>query len=338
MTYVSSSQMLIPSTACYRVADCVLQIHADSEQSAAIWQTAGSKYQMAELSTGLALDVSGTVEIYSQAIPPSIPNDWEMEFIEHGASFTNGKQLWLAVADSLIALNALPVNRVQIWIGCTTFARSAEGLDILLAYALPAILHCRNRFEIHAAGLIAPNSEQGILVLGDSGSGKSTLTVRLVQSGWQYLSDDLMLLREQGQGVVAWGLRCVFALTDQTLHFCLPNVAAQIAARRDEDKHYVSPCDLFAMNGALSTKPAALFFTRLTYEARSSIEPLAPSESMLQLIRQSPWLCYDPRTAHVHTEVLKALSTQCRAYQLNAGRDLLLEPERADHLLKPYLL
>ena len=318
----------------YRVADCQLQIVADSLEAADIWREAGNKYYMTRLEEGQEIDVTGMVEIFCCANSPAIPSDWEMDFIEHGVAFSDGREIWLAVADSLIIIEHLSAPRLQIWVGKTEFARSAEGLDILLAYALPSILRCCHRFEIHAAGLISPNSDRGILVLGDSGSGKSTLAVRLVQSGWQYLSDDLMLLKAAESEVAAWGLRRFFALTDQTIQFCF---ATRIASELQGEKYYVLPEDLWTGARATLTKPAALFFSRLTFDATSSVERLAPAEAMLQLIRQSPWLCYDPRTAQTHTEILKQLTEQSPAYQLNAGRDLLLEPDAANRLLQPYL-
>jgi hypothetical protein len=318
----------------FSVADCQLQVVADCNQAADIWREAGKKYNMTQLAADQKIAASGMVEIFCHANPPTIPSDWEMDCIEHGASYSDGHEIWLAVADSLIIIEHLSAPRLQIWVGKTEFARSVEGLDILLAYALPSILRCCHRFEIHAAGLISPNSDRGILVLGDSGSGKSTLAVRLVQSGWQYLSDDLMLLQAAESEVKAWGLRRVFALTDQTIQFCF---ATRIASELRGEKYYILPEDLWANAGATLTKPAALFFTRLTFDATSSVERLAPAEAMLQLIRQSPWLCYDPRTSQTHTNILKQLTGQAPAYQLNAGRDLLLEPEAAHRLLQPYL-
>ena len=135
MSYLALSQLRFHSTALFQVADCLLQVVADSAQAAEIWQEAGVKYQMTQVSADTETEVSGTVGIFCEAPPPLVPHDWEMELIEDGASFTDGKELWLVVADSMIVRAALPGHRIQIWVGDTAYARSTEGLGILLAYA-----------------------------------------------------------------------------------------------------------------------------------------------------------------------------------------------------------
>jgi hypothetical protein len=68
-----------------------------------------------------------------------------------------------------------------------------------LAYTLvnEIIFHCINNntdgHAIHAAAL-GSNRCGGVLLPGKSGSGKSTLTARLVSSGSNYLTDELVLL------------------------------------------------------------------------------------------------------------------------------------------------
>ena len=58
---------------------------------------------------------------------------------------------------------------------------------------------------------------------------------------------------------------------------------------------------------------------------------------MEQLVRHCPWATYDTCTAPNYLRVLAQLANQCRAYELAAGSDLLLQPERAADLLVPYM-
>src|SRR5262245_6678817 len=51
-----------------------------------------------------------------------------------------------------------------------------------------------------------------MLIVGPSGSGKSTLTLGLIRQGWNYLSDDAILLHATPHGVGALTLRGHFYL------------------------------------------------------------------------------------------------------------------------------
>jgi hypothetical protein len=55
------------------------------------------------------------------------------------------------------------------------------------------------------------------------------------------------------------------------------------------------------------------------------------------LLRHCPWATYDRTTAPAYLHALAGLANQCSAYELAAGRDLLIHPKRAADLLARYL-
>jgi hypothetical protein len=57
---------------------------------------------------------------------------------------------------------------------------------------LLAIRSCRYLMAIHASGLAL--GENALMLAGKSGSGKTTMAAALMTSGWEYMSDDTMLL------------------------------------------------------------------------------------------------------------------------------------------------
>ena len=96
-----------------------------------------------------------------------------------------------------------------------TLAAEKTGLrDALLFclffYSVVILLYYRGLRTMHAACLT--QGDAGCLFIGESDSGKSTLAMRLVESGWHYLSDDSVLLSREGGGIEAYPLRRDFCL------------------------------------------------------------------------------------------------------------------------------
>ena len=316
----------------YRIADSTLAVFADSDEASIIWAQFAHKYCLTASTTTSDEVSTGTIELYCQQRPPIVPAGLAPEQITHGQCRVDDEALWLEIAGAIIFISAPATNVVKIWVDPQTI-----GLEAVIAYALPSALRRRGFYELHAAGLIAPATNQGVLIIGDSGSGKSTLATRLASSGWSYLTDDLVLLQQAAKAVTAWGLRRVFALTDETLQACFSTQSHQ-SSGDEAAKQYLDPQNLFATSAAASCQPRTLFFTELTHQSQTRIEAISGSAAMMGLLRQSSWLCYDPVVAHHHTQLLTRLAQQCQAFRLYAGRDLLLQPKLADELLRSYLL
>ena len=60
----------------------------------------------------------------------------------------------------------------------------------MLCYAMTLVLIKRREIILHCAGLLVPGTEDAFLVCGDSGAGKSTVSNALLDSGFQFISDD----------------------------------------------------------------------------------------------------------------------------------------------------
>jgi hypothetical protein len=190
-------------------------------------------------------------------------------------------------------------------------------------------------FELHAAGIVAPDGA-GVLVIGPSGSGKSTLATQLAAAGWQYLSDDSLLLYQDCEHVQARALRRVFALHNETFSVSsignLDALAIEIEPF-DPLKKRFEPCSVFPNRFVEACRPASLFFARITREPESSARALSPGETMARLIRMCPWACYDKPAAQVHLSVLAALARQARGFELLAGNDLFGDADYAGRYL-----
>jgi hypothetical protein len=175
------------------------------------------------------------------------------------------------------------------------------------SFAVCAGLRRYGLFDMHSAGVVEPESGDGVLIIGPSGSGKSTLTLQLVTSGWSYLSDDELLLSLAEGKVEARGFRSFFAVSDSGTRL----------------KHCFEPEVVLGSKRTAQAFTRALVFTRLNGES-SELNRLTQTETMTRLLRACPWATYDKSIAGANLELLSALARQVCGFDLSAGRDLLV--------------
>jgi hypothetical protein len=247
---------------------------------------------------------------------PQIPRDLnQFEIAEGGQCYTDGADLYVALGNSLMHLQHGDPVTVKIWQegvppeGEPMFAKVAS-------FAICAGLRRFGMFEIHSAGMVHPESRKGVLIVGPSGSGKSMLALKLATAGWPYLSDDELLLSFAGSEVEARGFRSFFA----------------VSSAIGTSKTCFEPDDVFPSQRRQHAIPGLLVFTRVTGEQKTELRKLTQVETMARLIRACPWATYDASIAVANLEVLSALARQTSAFDLHAGRDLLVPGVAADLL------
>ena len=248
--------------------------------------------------------------------PQILPNLDQFEIAEGGQCYTDRSDFYLALGSALVHLeNGAPVS-VRVW-----FEELPDQRDPLLAratsFAVCAALRRFGIFELHSAGMVHPDSDEGVLIIGPSGSGKSTLTLQLASSGWPYLSDDELLISLVDGEVEARGFRSFFAVRGTAAGF----------------KTCFEPDSLFPSGRRLKASPGVLLFASLSGEQQTRLNRLTQTESMARLIRACPWATYDTSVAGANLELLSKLARQTRAFDLHAGHDLL-DPGYASDLLR----
>ena len=282
-----------------------------------------------------------TIKIFSQAIPPAIPEGLETFEVAFGQCRTDGERSYLTVEDSVIATGTGESrDSLSVWIGKTGHARQSLSLGNLIAYALELSLRRSDLYQIHGAGMVTPDRKAGALILGASGSGKSTLTALLASRGWLYLTDDALLLSQEGDVVHARGIRRFFSASEATLASCTlqnSNEAVGDPMLSDPHKRRLEPLVAFPNQFVSSCVPQTLFFASITGRDRSEVQSTTRSDTMARLIRSNPWASYDSSTARDHLQVLNRLTNQCKAFYLRAGLDVLSDPSCAEALLLPLM-
>jgi hypothetical protein len=237
----------------------------------------------------------------------SVPRDLDQfEIAEGGKCYTGATELYLEIGSALIHLeNGSPVS---VEVSFSELPREGDSLlGRVVSFAVCAALRRYGLFEMHSAGMVEPESGNGVLIIGPSGSGKSTLALELVKAGWSYLSDDELLLSLVEGVVEARGFRSFFAVSEAGSRL----------------KHCFEPEHVLGSKRTEHAVPGLLLFIHLNGSSRSVISALTQPETMTRLLRSCPWATYDKSIANANLELLSTLVRQARGFDLSAGRDLL---------------
>jgi hypothetical protein len=92
---------------------------------------------------------------------------------------------------------------------------------LLLDHVIPPVLALRGRYVLHAAA-VRTNATGVCVFAGDSGAGKSTIAAQLAAGGGDFLTDDCLVIDEQGGAVVAWSSHPSIKLRDDARQFLKP--------------------------------------------------------------------------------------------------------------------
>jgi hypothetical protein len=189
----------------------------------------------------------------------------------------------------------------------------------LATISLMELLERRGRFSLHA-GCLAHDG-RGVLLAGPTGAGKSTLTIALVRAGLQFVSDDVVFLAHDGDGVRVLGFPDDIGVTDATAaRFQELAPVLDTAPADGFPKRLTRMEDAFAASPLLECEPAALVFPEVVADRPSALTPLDPKQAWLRLVPDV--LLTEPAGTQSHLQALAALLAQVRCYRLESGTDL----------------
>jgi hypothetical protein len=320
----------------YAVAGRFISIESEEQQATELFRRYFSGWHVEPVTRTEHIPPNVKIKIRIDDAPPQPRADLEsFEVAEGGICRTDANSYFFTKHDSVVQAFTDDLPTIEVWIGNSPPARERAALARLIFNASMTAMRRCGLFELHAAGSVAPDGA-GVLVIGPSGSGKSTLATQLAAAGWQYLSDDSLLLYPDGEHVQARALRRVFALHDETFSVSgigNPDALAIETEPFDPLKKRFEPRSVFPDRFVEACRPASLFFSRITREPESSARALSPGETMARLIRMCPWACYDKPAAQAHLSVLAALARQACGFELLAGTDLFGDADYAARYL-----
>lgn len=249
--------------------------------------------------------------------------------------FRHDTSIYLRYEDALVQVEPTE-GWARAHLGPGFDAMSPAVQDALLFaacyYSVVLLLYARGARTAHTACLV--HGGAGWLFAGPSDSGKSTLTLRLVEQGWHYLTDDAVLLRRIGERVRAFPLRRDFCI-DPEAAALFPQVVPHWEPHMgDVRKRRLRITELYPAQEASACLPRVLVFPRIVQAATSTLVPLDRRTALVALMQHSGALnLLDARTAARHLDDLRTLVEQVTPYTLRAGRDLRDDPYAAALLL-----
>ena len=192
------------------------------------------------------------------------------------------------------------------------------------------LLRPLGRYGLHACGLGRHGA--GLLLVGSSGSGKTTTSLNLMRHGWQYLSDDAVLLGVGANSTVqVAAFRQGFSCTPKTLaHF--PELSGSSEFGDPDGKRVVYPDGSFTS----TCIPSLIVFPRLS-EGETRLHPLTASQSLIRLCQQSAGIMTDTAVSQGQLRVLRTLVGQARSLELQLGWDALESSGLTDTLIRQTL-
>ncbi len=193
--------------------------------------------------------------------------------------------------------------------------RGTGDLYSMLTLASALLLGRSGRALVHAAAAVAPDGGAWLLV-GDARSGKSTTCASLVTLGWDYLTDDQLVLSDSEGAVVATGWLRPFHLDEGWA------TGQATGLRRTVLAGWLGPG-----RWRPSAPVAGLLLPLVEPERPTQLTPLSPAEALAGLVRQSPWLLADRVAATTVLGILRGAAGH-PAYRLRLGLDAYQDPER----------
>jgi hypothetical protein len=252
------------------------------------------------------------------------------------AILESGRDLYLS--DGASVFHVQPDSRTaQVWLAPTFQKQSALRQASFWNFGLLKLLRLSGFYSLHAAGLAGPLRRQ-ILIVGESGSGKSTLALGLIRHGWEYLSDDAVLLESVSGRVRALALRKHFYIdaADAVNHSDLP-LDAPVQDKSGSTRRRVRLEDTpFAARHIRECVPNVLVFSRIDPHENPVLKPLANVPAMKRLLEAAGPQLFDSRSMPDQFRVLTNLMQQCRKYELAAAPDLRSAPETLLRLLNDH--
>lgn len=184
-------------------------------------------------------------------------------------------------------------------------------------------LRTQRRYHIHAAGVVDPRGRAWLLA-GPTGSGKSTLAYALARAHWPILGDDGVIVEVRRDDILAYAWREPLRVsTDLQVFF--PELGAVSATARQLSGDARNRTEI-SVAAARSAPVAGLVWVEQGPE--DSFTPLAPTDALVELVRQSAWVLIGDGGAPAHLDALRHIAAHVPSFRLVHSPAQLVRIER----------
>lgn len=286
----------------------------------------GLKDYLKSLCRGKHLSVLNPLEmvVKLQSSPPPLPSDASAVVktpVTH--AYHRGSQYYFTSKDgSLVHFDSATRQ-------CEAFIRpeiqnEMSTICSLVSGPLIETMKSAGRFYLHAAGLC--HNGIGYLISGDGGCGKTTSALNLVRSGFDYVSDDSLLMDARHGTIRVYPWYRDFHLSPDLCRRYDELDGLVPAYQSGEDKISVDVSQFFQGSYRRWIEPDVIIFPRIQSRSTSAMSSLSHTDMFTRLIKQII-LASDPVAAKQQLEIIQTLVRQTSGFELLGGRDLLEDPD-----------
>ncbi len=195
------------------------------------------------------------------------------------------------------------------------------------------LMHSKGFFHLHAAAL--EKDDHGCLIVGKSGSGKSTDTIHLVEEGWKYLSDDIILLQYTDKTQISvHAIPTAFKFNQDLMnHHSKDYLLEHSFEIPHNDKKLINIQNVFPDQFIPYCFPSVIILPKIVEEQTSRLIPISDLDAFSALIKESPFILIPHKLKEEHIDSLKKLVKQSKNFRLLAGKDLLKNSENLSKLI-----
>jgi len=205
----------------------------------------------------------------------------------------------------------------------------------LFLFALLLLLSGQGLYGLHAGGVVWDGC--GFLLVGDSGSGKTTLTCALARSGWQYLSDDSVLLTRGKEGLEALAFGRPFHCA-QAMFRHFPELKSRAIGASEQSpvfgKQLVDVAPIYPGRFRSSTRPQVILFPEITRARCTRLVPLDSTAALLRILSEGAGLLHSRQSMTDQVTLLVDLVRNASAFRVMTGADVHHEPHKVSVLLR----
>ena len=227
---------------------------------------------------------------------------------------------------------SLERGSAEIWITPAVFP-SGRFEDVTLV-ALQVLLRTHGAYMVHASGVA--NANGAMLFVGGSGSGKTTTCLNLLLNGWQMLANDVVIIKRDGEQIMAWPVPDTITLRPKT-DTLLPKLRPFIDDPYRVDgvtlpTNMLPTHQLVQGNWSPPTPVRAICFPTIVPQTSTSTRPQIRAISLALLMQESidRW---DQAALNGHSDMLQAVCQQAACFALQLGNDMLQQRQVLANLL-----
>lgn len=213
-------------------------------------------------------------------------------------------------------------NRIDITLGKTNGSKATMmSPSAILTPLIQEALQRRNYLIFHSAGLQLPY-ETGIMILADSGGGKTTTALSLLRKACKILSDDLIIIAKEKNGIVIQGIPEAMNLTATTRQFFpeLQDVDALPSRDGVTDKVVFDPRSIYGENSfGDKAKLHVIYFVEVT-TGKPRLVALPPQVALGKMIKGCTFAFQQKLTRNAGNSIFDLVS-EIPCFILQTGSD-----------------